>query len=228
LPKDRPARTVVALATSPLQEKAAAAIFSAPTNVNVPVKASPHDKAVTVDQPVAAAVPKANDKAPSHPGAEPIVRVAMVQDATPARPAPAPGIITGPITNTASKPVQPVVRHVMAPQDVDLIVTRFNDAVRAGEFDSAKTLLGKVTDGLGDDSLVVLRMHGFLALKMGDLRQAREDYQRVAASLQNDYEANRNLAVIELREGNPDLSKKRSKHMLEIYPDDPVFKVLAN
>lgn len=116
----------------------------------------------------------------------------------------------------------------MDPQEVDLIVTRFNDAVRDGDMNSAKALLRKVTDGLGTDSLVALRMHGFLALKMGDLRQAREDYQRVVASLQNDYEANRNLAVIDLRQGNPDLSKKRSKHMLEIYPDDPVFKVLAN
>jgi hypothetical protein len=31
-----------------------------------------------------------------------------------------------------------------------------------------------------------------------------------------------------MQQGHQDLTKQRSKRMLEIYPDDPVFKVLAN
>lgn len=115
-----------------------------------------------------------------------------------------------------------------ARQDVTSIMSQFNEAVRAGDFDAAKILRDKISAALGVNSLVTLRMHGFLALKMGELEQAKADYEKVLASLPNDYEANLNLAVIDTQQGNPSLSKKRSKQMLEIYPDDAVFKVLAN
>lgn len=116
----------------------------------------------------------------------------------------------------------------MAPKEIALTMARFNDAVRADDFESARALQGKVSTALGADSLVTLRMGGFLALKMGDLQKARESYQQVVASLPNDHEANRNLAVIDVRQGNSELSKKRSLDMLKIYPEDAVFKVLAN
>lgn len=115
-----------------------------------------------------------------------------------------------------------------ARQDVTNIMSQFNEAVRAGDFDAAKILRDKIAAGLGVNSLVTLRMHAFLALKMGELDLAKTDYEKVLAGLPNDYEANLNLAVIDTQQGNPELSKKRSKQMLEIYPDDAVFKVLAN
>lgn len=179
------------------------------------------------DNKVFAAITQPSDRAADtiepirnseHPGKHVVVEPASL---------PQPAVVTmhtQPVAKAAQKPVA----DALATKDVALIMARFNDAVRTGDLGSARELLDRVSAGFGAENLVVLRMRGFLALKTGDLQQARMAYQQVVANLPNDYEANRNLAVIDVQQGNQELSRNRSMHMLEIYPDDSSFKELAN
>jgi TolA-binding protein len=207
-PAAPPAATVaVVAAPAPAPQIKAAAVRNLPVSkTTAPVPATD----VAAVAPAAVAVP-----AP----------VATPKNAVPA-PAPAP------VTEAKPAPRPPINTQVQLsvepnPFDVREVFQNFVQLLQMGQLPEAQAAADKISGAMGRNHVMSLRAQGYLALKKGDLAQAKGQYVQLHQLLPEDRESGLNLALIEWRLGDKDSAARRVARLLEKFPNDQEIQALS-
>lgn len=232
----------VALAPTPAPAplpavQSAPPVAAAPTPTPTPIPA-PTPKPVAVKQAVAPAALAAAVKPPSPvvhnpppvPKAAPAVAAAAPVAVAAAAPA-ASALTPAPVAEVKPAPRPPINTKVQVsvepnPFDVREVFQNFLQLLQMGKLSEAQVVADKISGAMGRNHVVSLRAQGYLALKKGDLVQARSQYSLLHESLPEDREAGLNLALIEWRLGDKDSAAKRVGRLVERFPNDQEIQAL--
>lgn len=125
---------------------------------------------------------------------------------------------TAPSTTAMRTEVQVVARPVGI--DVGDGFKRFLRHMQLKQHAEARQVADLITQAMGPQHVMSLRVQAYLALAQGELADAQEHYAQLQAAFPDDREAGFNLAVIDWRMGNKAAATRRAQALMQQYPDD--------
>lgn len=102
--------------------------------------------------------------------------------------------------------------------EIKALVTQIKNNIKFDNFDGARQSLDKLKNIAGDNSVITLRMSGYMHLKLADYVQAGLNYQGLLQQQPDDMEGNMNMVIVESEIGKKASAIKRLNHLEEIYP----------
>lgn len=105
--------------------------------------------------------------------------------------------------------------------EIQQLVTQLKQAMARRDTTVVEPLLDLLEQRVGADVAVSLKMRAYWLLRQDKNTQAAELYQQLLKQQPNDQEANLNMALIELRNGERDKALARVSRLATIYPDSP-------
>ena len=104
--------------------------------------------------------------------------------------------------------------------DVGAVFRQFMRHMQMKQYAEARAAANRVTQAMGAQHVMSLRVQGYLALAQNELASAMDQYLQLQASFPDDREAGFNLAVIDWRLGNKVSALRRAQVLMQKHPDD--------
>lgn len=103
--------------------------------------------------------------------------------------------------------------------EVQQLVQQLHTAMKHKDADVVKPLLDLLEQRAGHDAAISLKMRAFWLLQQGNNPAAAQLYQRLLTQQPNDQQANLNMALIELRNGERVKAELRVNRLVSLYPN---------
>jgi len=112
--------------------------------------------------------------------------------------------------------------------EISSLVSRFYEAVGAGDDLEAEKLINRLELQKGPDHPFIMKVKAYWHMKREKWALAKEELNKVLSKSPDDLEAGINMALVEIREGKIEDAIKRLKRLRGLYPDQgPVNDLLA-
>jgi len=197
----------------------------------------PASEAETASPP--AAMPAATPPSPP-PNAVPAPSAPATPRTEVAPAAPRPAAVTQPpaprpaaTPRPPAKPVEEAAKPAEAPpvpepplkgwkgiSNVRDTVLAFNDAMARNDLAEARRIVEQGLVSHGEQNLSISRLQAYLLLHEGKAEEARRIYRNIVARMENDLEANLNLALLDARMGAMSAATERLERMRALHPDN--------